>query len=100
MCRARPSCLRCVGLGRSDGRHEANPSFHAITKISRILGTLAVLMMGMNKGVKETQYQKCGEVELVRQVHTHFVRSAAAECSLRASSAGKKWKECGRRCVR
>ena len=49
-------CLMCVGVGRSDGRHKANPSFHAITKISRILGTLAMLMMGINKSIKETQY--------------------------------------------
>ena len=39
-------CLMCVGVGRSDGRHKANPSFHAITKISRIREALAVLMMG------------------------------------------------------
>ena len=50
------SCLICVGVGRSDGRHKANPSFHAITKISRILETLAVLMMGINKGAKEAHY--------------------------------------------
>ena len=31
----------------------ANPSFHAITKISRILEALAVLMMSINKSVKE-----------------------------------------------
>ena len=59
MCRE-TRCLVCVGVGRSDGRHngrhKANPSFHAITKISRILGTLAMLMMGINESVKETQY--------------------------------------------
>ena len=33
-------CLICVGVGKSDGRHKANPSIHAITKISRILETL------------------------------------------------------------
>ena len=49
-------CLICVGVGRSDGRQKANPFFHAITKLSRILGTLPMLMMGINKGVKETQY--------------------------------------------
>ena len=46
---SKTSCLICVGVGRTDGRHKAHPSFHAITKISRILGTLAMLMMGINK---------------------------------------------------
>ena len=59
MCRE-TRCLVCVGVGRSDGRHhghhKANPLFHAITKISRILGTLAMLMMSINEIVKETQY--------------------------------------------
>ena len=49
-------CLTCVGVGRSDGRHRANHSFHATTEISRILGILAMLIMGINKCVKETQY--------------------------------------------
>ena len=49
-------CLICVGIGRNDGRHKANSSCHAITKISRILGTLAMLVMGINKSVKETQF--------------------------------------------
>ena len=49
-------CLIRVGVGRSDGRHKANPSFHAITKISRILGISAMLMMGINKSIKEAQY--------------------------------------------
>ena len=53
---SKTSCLICVGVGRSDGHHKANPSFHAITKVSRILETLTVLMMGINKGVKETHY--------------------------------------------
>ena len=30
--------------------------FHAITKISRILEALVVLMMGINRGVKEAHY--------------------------------------------
>ena len=50
------SCLICVGVGRSDGRHKANPSFHAITKISRILKALAVLMMGIDKGIEEAHH--------------------------------------------
>ena len=49
-------CLICVGVGRSDGCHEANPSFHAITKISRILEALTVLVMGINKGVEEAHH--------------------------------------------
>ena len=51
------ACCRVrVDVGRSYGRHKANPSFHAITKIARILETLAVLMMGINESVKETQH--------------------------------------------
>ena len=49
-------CLTCVGASRSDDSHEANPSFHAITKVSRVFTTLAVFVMGINKGVKETQH--------------------------------------------
>ena len=49
-------CLIRVGAGRSDGRHKADPPCYTITKVSRILLTLAVLMMGINKGVEETQY--------------------------------------------
>ena len=48
-------CLIRVGVGRSDGRHKANPSFHVIINVSRILEALAVLMMGIDKGVKEIQ---------------------------------------------
>ena len=49
-------CLIRVGVGRSDGRQTANSSFHAVIKISRILGTFAMLMMGINKSIKEAQY--------------------------------------------
>ena len=50
------SCLICVGVGRSDGRHKADLSLHAITEVPWILGTLEVLMMSINKGVKETHH--------------------------------------------
>ena len=54
------SCLTCVGIGRSDSRHKTDSSLHAITKVPRILENATVLMMGINKGVKESpspQYQ-------------------------------------------
>ena len=54
LCKTR--CLIRVGQGRSDGRHKTNPSFHAITKISRILRMLAMFMMGIKKSIKEAQY--------------------------------------------
>ena len=53
--KSKTRCLIRVGVGRSDGRHKANPSFHAITKMSRILGILAVFMMGIEECVKEAQ---------------------------------------------
>ena len=46
-------CLICVGVGRSDGRHKANPSFHAITKVSSVLRVKAVFMMGIDKSIEE-----------------------------------------------
>ena len=48
-------CLIRVGVGKSDGRHKANSSFHGIIKNSRILGNLAMLMMCVNKSIKETK---------------------------------------------
>ena len=48
------SCLICVGVDRSDGRHKTNPSFHVITK--KNFEASAVLIIGINKGVKETHY--------------------------------------------
>ena len=47
-----------VGVDRSDGRHKASPSFHAITKDFQDFGILAKLMMGINKSTKEAQYHK------------------------------------------
>ena len=44
--------LICVSISRSDGRHEMDSPFHAITKASRILDASAVLMMSINKGMK------------------------------------------------
>ena len=41
-------CLTCVGVHKS-ARHTANPSFHAIIKVSTILGTLTMLKMSINK---------------------------------------------------
>ena len=49
-------CLICVGVGRSDSRHEADSSLHAITKVSKNLDNSTVLMMGINEGVKEAHY--------------------------------------------
>ena len=45
-----------MGVSRSDSRHKADPSFHAITKDSRTLEALTVLVMGMNKGVNESHH--------------------------------------------
>ena len=42
-------CLVRVGAGGSDSSHTADPSFHAITKVPRIVDTSTVLMMGINK---------------------------------------------------
>ena len=49
-------CLISVGVGRSDGCHKADPSFHAITKAPRILEALTVLVMGINKGVNDAHH--------------------------------------------
>ena len=45
-----------MGVGGIDGRHEADPSFHAITKISRIIDASAVLIVSIDKGVKEAHH--------------------------------------------
>ena len=50
------SCLICVDVGRSDGRHEADSSLHVITNVPRILDNSTVLMMGINKGAKEAHH--------------------------------------------
>ena len=50
------SCLICVGVGRSDGRHKADSSLHVITNVPRILDNSTVLMMGINKGAKEAHH--------------------------------------------
>ena len=50
------SCLICVGVGRSDGRHKSNSSLHAITNVPRIFDNSTVLMMGLNKRVKEAHH--------------------------------------------
>ena len=60
------SCLICVGVGRSDGRHKADSSLHAITKVPRVFDNSTVLMMGINKGVKGSpspQYHIAGTPE-------------------------------------
>ena len=56
-----------VGVGKSDGRHSAIPSSHAITQISRILGILAMLLMGINKGIDEAQYHD----SILKASHKH-----------------------------
>ena len=47
------NCLVRVGVGRSDGRHESNPSCQAITKVPSICRVEAMFMMGIDKCVKE-----------------------------------------------
>ena len=50
------SCLISVSVSRSGSRHKADPPFHAITKVPRILDTSTVLTMGINKGVNEAHH--------------------------------------------
>ena len=47
------SCLISVGVCRSDGRHKADSSLHAITKVPGIFDNSTVLMMGINKSIME-----------------------------------------------
>ena len=49
-------CLVRVGAGGSDSRHEEDPSFHAISKVHRILDTSTVLMMGIDKCVNKAHH--------------------------------------------
>ena len=49
------NCLARVGVGRSDGRHESNPSCQTITEVPSVCRIKAVFMMGTDKRVKETQ---------------------------------------------
>ena len=42
-------CLVRVGVGRGDGCHETDSSFHAITKVSRIIDASAVLTISINE---------------------------------------------------
>ena len=51
---SKTGCLTRVGVSRSDSRHEADPSFHAISKVPKILEALTALVMGKNNGVNET----------------------------------------------
>ena len=45
-----------VGVGRGDGCHETDSSFHAITEVSRIIDASAVLMMSINERVNEAHH--------------------------------------------
>ena len=45
-----------MGVGRSDTRRKADPSFRVITEVSRILYTSTVLVMGINKSINEAHY--------------------------------------------
>ena len=46
-----------MSVGRSDSRHKADSSFHAITEVPRILDALTVLMMGINRSVNDAHYR-------------------------------------------
>ena len=48
-------CLIRVGVGKSADNQKSNPSFRAITKVSKILGVKAVLVMGIDRGIKKAQ---------------------------------------------
>ena len=47
------SCSARVGVGRSDGGHESNPSCETISKIPSVCRIKAVFMMDIDKCVKE-----------------------------------------------
>ena len=51
-------CLVRVGVGRSDGCHESNPSCQTITKVPCVCRVKAVFMMGIEKCVKEAENHK------------------------------------------
>ena len=53
-------CLVRVSVDRSGSCHEADSSFNAITKVSRILDASTVLMMSINKSVSEAHYRDGG----------------------------------------
>ena len=48
-------CVVRVGVGRSDGGHESNPSCQTITKVPSILRVKAVFMVGIDRSIKEAQ---------------------------------------------
>ena len=52
-------CLVRVGVGRSDGCHESNPSFHTITKLPSVCRVKAVFMMGIDKMYRESPEPQC-----------------------------------------
>ena len=56
MCLVRQVATICVSVCRSDSRRKADSSLHAITNVPKILNTSTVLMMGINKGVKEAHH--------------------------------------------
>ena len=53
--RRKTNCLVRVGVGRSDGCHQSNPSFRTITKVHSVCRVKAVFMMGTDKCIKEAQ---------------------------------------------
>ena len=75
--------LICVGMGGSDSRHKADSPFHAITKASRILDALAVLMMSINKGINELHHNypilEALQEHLCDRVMEKMVSSAEAQ---------------------
>ena len=78
------SCLICVGVGRSDGRLNADSSLHAITKVPRIFDNSTVLMMGINKGVKEAHHHNT----IVKASQEHPGDQVMQLCSLSVQCNG------------
>ena len=64
-------CLVRVGVGKSDGCHESNPSFHTVTKVPSICRVKAVFMMGLDKCIKKAQNHNA----ILKASHEHKYQS-------------------------
>ena len=55
------NCLVRVGVGRSDGGHESNPSLQTITKIPNVCRIKAVFMMGIDNTILKAPQEHSGD---------------------------------------
>ena len=53
---SKTDCLISMGVGRNNGRHEANSSFHALSKVSGIFCVTTMLIVGEDTSINDTQY--------------------------------------------